>query len=106
MCVARLSSAFLLAIRINLHLSILCTFMVLYVNALSVAVFMIHIHNLFNVHTYVYMYVSIYPFLYVGNPGPYLIDTGSVYISRDGGLSWEQVRIATKLCTYVCNRNT
>ena len=33
----------------------------------------------------------------IGNPGFYLTDTGSVYISRDGGLTWEQV------CTYVCS---
>ena len=27
-----------------------------------------------------------------GNPGSYLADTGSVYITRDGGLIWNQVR--------------
>ena len=31
-----------------------------------------------------------------GNTGSYLTDTGSVYITRDGGLTWEQV------CAYVC----
>ena len=29
--------------------------------------------------------------LITGNPGRYLTDTGSVYITRDGGLTWEQV---------------
>ena len=29
--------------------------------------------------------------IYVGNTGSYLIDTGFVYITSDGGLSWEQV---------------
>ena len=48
------------------------------------------------------MYPYIHSCTYVGNPGPYLIDTGSVYISRDGGLSWEQVCIATQLRMYIC----
>ena len=30
-----------------------------------------------------------------GNTGSYLTDTGSVYITRDGGLTWEQV------CMYI-----
>ena len=29
--------------------------------------------------------------LIAGNPGRYLTDNGSVYITRDGGLTWEQV---------------
>ena len=59
--------------------------------------------------TYVYMYVIcvyMYAHMYVcmpvivGNSGSYLTDTGSAYISRNGGLTWEQV------CTYInstCN---
>ena len=35
----------------------------------------------------------------LGNPGNYLTNTGSVYISRDGGLTWEQVH--TYIHTYV-----
>ena len=29
--------------------------------------------------------------LITGNPGSYLTDSGSVYITRDGGLTWELV---------------
>ena len=35
-----------------------------------------------------------------GNPGSHLTDTGSVYITRDGGLTWDQVRPYTVICTY------
>ena len=30
---------------------------------------------------------------HTGNTGSYLTDTGSVYITRDGGLTWQQVDI-------------
>ena len=36
----------------------------------------------------VYMY-NIYA--HTGNTGSYLTDTGTIYITRDGGLTWQQV---------------
>ena len=57
------------------------------------------------VRMYICMYVCMYVCIYVcydvctyvcmpvivGNSGSYLTDTGSAYISRNGGLTWEQV---------------
>ena len=34
---------------------------------------------------------------HTGNTGSYLTDSGSVYITRDGGLTWEQVPYNKKL---------
>ena len=38
---------------------------------------------------------------HLGNVGSYLTDTGSVYITRDGGLSWEQVHMYINHRMYV-----
>ena len=35
---------------------------------------------------------------HIGNTDAYLTDTGSVYITHDGGLTWEQVDIHTYTC--------
>ena len=44
---------------------------------------------------YVYMLFAVMrihvTYIYVGNTGFYLTNTGSVYISHDGGLTWIQV---------------
>ena len=37
------------------------------------------------------IYPLFYTVYYTGNPGSYLSDSGTVYITRDGGLTWEQV---------------
>ena len=34
---------------------------------------------------------------HTGNTGSYLTDTGTVYITRDGGLSWEQVDVLSSI---------
>ena len=36
-----------------------------------------------------------------GNPGAYLTNNGSVYISQDGGLTWAQVCKHIRTYTYI-----
>ena len=50
---------------------------------------------------YVCMHVAIgclFSFTIIGNFGPYLSDSGSVYITRNGGLTWEKVMDNIYVC--------
>ena len=56
---------------------------------------------------YVCMHVAIgclFSFTIIGNFGPYLSDSGSVYITRNGGLTWEKVmdNIYMEMWMYPC----
>ena len=53
------------------------------------------------------MYIAMYLHIYrtsvnTGNSGPHLTDSGSVYVTRDGGLTWEKV--INEICTYACHK--
>ena len=46
--------------------------------------------------TFMCMFIcTILLYTHTGNTGSYLTDTGTVYITRDGGLIWEQVSDTT-----------